>query len=221
MAPRVVSTPTTRPPCTRMRGHFGLLVNLALRGGRRRGHSPRPPHHGARSPRARGTSAPRMGACPPQLMSIMGMPRLDEGGVDGLGTHAVMLVDLGAPAHGAHGRIGVRQGVMAARRIEQIQIEVFGQVLPKAHALVVELDALGGQIIRADDRGIAAGIAAADIAFFDHGDIADAVIASQIVGRRQAVAAAADDHHIVAGLQRVVPREHPRFRMLARKAETK
>ena len=45
---------------------------------------------------------------------------------------------------------------MAAGRIEQIQIEVFAQVLPQAHALVVELDAFGGQVIRADDRGSAA-----------------------------------------------------------------
>ena len=80
-----------------------------------------------------------MGAWPPQLMSIIGNAALDEGRIDGFGAHAEVLVDLRAPAHGAHRRIGVRQGVVAARRIEQVQIEIFRQVLPEAHALVVEL----------------------------------------------------------------------------------
>ncbi len=149
-----------------------------------------------------------------------GNAALHEGGVDGLGAHPVMLVDLRAPAHGAHGRVRVRERVVPARRIEQVQIEVFGEVLPQAHAFIVKLDALGSQVVRADDRGVAAGVAAADVALVDHGDVADAVVAGQIISGGQAVPATADDHYIVARLQRVVPREHPRFRMLAREAET-
>ena len=219
MAPRVVSTPTTRPPCNSNARDLGLLVNLDAAAV---GAAAVAPGHGvvARDRPGRVEQRPQDGRMSGASHVDHRNAAFDEGGVDGLGIHAVMLVDLGSPAHGAHRRIRVRQGVMAARRIEQIQIEVFAQVLPQAHALVVELDALGGQVIRADDRGIAAGVAAADIAFFEHGDVADAVIASQVIGCGQAVAAAADDHHIVAGLQRVMPREHPGFRMLARKAET-
>ena len=88
------------------------------------------------------------------------------------------------------------------------------QVLPQPHALVVELHAFGRQIVGADDGSVAAGIAAAEVALVEHGDVADAVVAGQIIGGRQTVTAGADDDHIVAGLEPLVPREHARLRML-------
>jgi len=146
---------------------------------------------------------------------------LDEGGVDGFGAHTVVLIDLRPPAHGAHRRIRVREGVMTPRRIEQIQIEIDGEILPQAHALVVEFHPLGSEIVRANDGGVAAGIAAAEIAFVEHRHVADTVIAGQVIGRRQTVAARPDDDHVVTRFQRVVVREHAGLRVLAREAETK
>jgi len=145
---------------------------------------------------------------------------LDEGRVDGLRAHAEMLVDLGPPAHGPHRRIGVRQRKMSARRVEQIQVEVRGQILPEPHALIVEPDAFRREIVRADDRGVAAGIASADIAFLEHRDVADPVIAGEIIRRREAVAAGADDDHVVSGLELLGPREHSRLRMPSTETKT-
>ena len=110
----------------------------------------------------------------------------------------------------------MRERVVAARRIEQIQIEIGGEVLPQAHALVVEFHPLGSEVVGANDGGVAAGIAAAEIALVEHRHVANAVIASQVVGRRQSMAARPDDDHVITRLQRVVAREHARFGMLAR-----
>ena len=145
-----------------------------------------------------------------------GNAALDEGRVDGFGTHTIVFVDLGPPAHGAHRRVGVGERVMAARRIEQVQIEIFTQVLPQAHTLVVEFHTFGREVIRADDGGVTPGIAAADISLFQHRHVADAVVAGQIVRGRQSMTARADDDHVITRFQRVMAREHAGFRMFAR-----
>jgi len=146
---------------------------------------------------------------------------LDERRIDRFGAHAEVLVDLRPPAHRAHGRIRVRQGVVAARGIEQVQIEIRREVLPEAHALIVELHPFRSEVVRANDGGVAAGIAAAEVALVEYRHIANAVIARQVIGGCQTMAARADDDHVIRGTQRVMTREHSRFRMLARQAETK
>jgi len=108
---------------------------------------------------------------------------------------------------------------VAARRVEQVEIEILRQVPPEAHALIVELHPFGREVVRADDGGIASRVAAADVSFLDHGDVANTMVAGQVVRGRQAVAAGADDHDVVGRFQRLVAREHPRFRVLARQAE--
>ena len=140
--------------------------------------------------------------------------RADQFAVD-----AEMLVHLGAPAHGAHCGIGMRQGEVSAFRIEQVQVEIGRQVLPQAQRLVVERNPFRGQIVGSDDGGVAAGIAAADIAFFEHRHIGDAVIARQVIGRRQSMAATTDNDHVVARLQRIRHAKHARFRIFAAKRE--
>jgi hypothetical protein len=137
----------------------------------------------------------------------------DEFRTDHFGVDAVVLVDLGAPAHGAQGRIGMRQGEVAAVGVKQIQVEFLRQILPQGQRLVVKLDPFRRQVVGTDDGGVASGVAAADIAFFQYRDVGDAMIASQIVGGRQPVAAAADDDHIVAGLEFGMRGKHPRFGM--------
>src|ERR1700682_238272 len=66
--------------------------------------------------------------------------------------------------------------------------------------MVVERGALIEQVVGADDGGVAAGVAAADPAFFEHCDVGEAVLAREVVGRSQPVTAAADDEGVIGGL---------------------
>jgi hypothetical protein len=65
----------------------------------------------------------------------------------------------------------------------------------------VEFDAFRIIVVGAYHRGVAAGVAAADPAFFQHGHPGDAVILGQVIGRSQPMAAAADDDRIVGRLR--------------------
>src|SRR6185295_2947329 len=60
----------------------------------------------------------------------------------------------------------------------------------------------------AEHLGVAARRARADIRPFEHGDVADAVVLGQVVGEREAVHAAADDHDVVARPE-LAPLEEP------------
>ena len=61
-----------------------------------------------------------------------------------------------------------------------------------------EADGLGDAVVGADDRGVAPAVATADVLALEDGDVADAVIASEVVGQCQTVNATADDHYVVA-----------------------
>ena len=67
--------------------------------------------------------------------------------------------------------------------------------------MVVERGTLVEQVIGANDRGVAAGVAAADPALLEHGDVRQAVLLGQVVGSPQAVTAAPDDDGVVVGLR--------------------
>src|SRR3546814_2836299 len=69
--------------------------------------------------------------------------------------------------------------------------------------MLVDIHALFVEIVGADDRRVTSGIAAAEPALLDHRDIGDTVLLGEIVGRSQAMPAAADDDDIVI---------RPRFR---------
>ena len=76
--------------------------------------------------------------------------------------------------------------------------------------MVVECGALIGQVVGADDGGVAAGVAAADPAFFEHRDVGEAVLAGEVVGRSQPVTPAADDQGVIGGLgRRAAPLRRP------------
>ena len=64
-----------------------------------------------------------------------GTSRLMSSGADHLAVDAEVLVDLGPPAHGAQRGVGVRQREVAALGIEQVEVEVLGQVLRTARTL--------------------------------------------------------------------------------------
>src|SRR3954454_14171287 len=66
--------------------------------------------------------------------------------------------------------------------------------------MLVEMRALIPEIVGAHDCRVAPGIATADPALLQHRDIGDAVFLCEVVRRRQAVAATADDDDVVFGL---------------------
>ena len=52
-------------------------------------------------------------------------------------------------------------------------------------------------IVGPDDGGVAPGVAAAEIALFEHRDIRDAMFLGQVVCGRKAVSACADDNDLI------------------------
>src|SRR6185312_10346225 len=55
-------------------------------------------------------------------------------------------------------------------------------------------------VVGADHRGVAGDVAAGEPALLDDADVGDVVVAREVVGRREAVPAAADDHDVVGVL---------------------
>ncbi len=91
----------------------------------------------------------------------------------------------------------VRQHHHAARRIHDVVVEILAQAFPELQGVLVDIHALVIEIVRADDGRVTAGIAAAEPALLDHGDIGDAMLFGEVVGRAKTMAAAADDDHVV------------------------
>jgi len=85
-------------------------------------------------------------------------------------------------------------------RQHHVEVELVAQVLPQSQRLLVEQRVAVDHVVGPDDRRVAAGIAAADIPFFDHPDAGDAVLLGKVVGGGQTMTAAADDHDVVSGL---------------------
>src|SRR6185437_2177071 len=65
-----------------------------------------------------------------------------------------------------------------------------------------EMGAVVPQIVGAHHRRVAPGIAAAEPALFEHGDIGDAVVLGEVIGGGGAVLAGADDDDVVLRLRR-------------------
>ena len=143
---------------------------------------------------------------------------------DGVGANqfavdAEVLVDLGTPAHGPHRGIGMSKREVPARGVEEVEVEVLSEVLPQAHRLVVEGNALGREVVRPDDRGVAPGVAAAEIAAVEHRDIRHPVVACKIVGTCKAMPAGTDDDRVVSVREPIRLAEHAGFGMLRRERE--
>ena len=88
----------------------------------------------------------------------------------------------------------------ATRRKHDVVVELLGEVFPHLQCVVVKRRTFVKQVVRTDDGGVAAGIAAPDPALFNDGNVSEAVFLCQVVGRAEAVTAAADDDRVVAGL---------------------
>src|SRR5262249_38066797 len=121
--------------------------------------------------------------------ALLGERRADNVAGDGEG-----LVDLPPPALGAQRGRRVGQGEVAALGEEQVEVEGARQLLEQFEADLVEAGAFGREVVGADDGGVAPGAAAADVALFEDGDVADAVGRREVVRRRQPVPAAPDPY---------------------------
>ena len=103
---------------------------------------------------------------------------------------------------------GVRQVHHAALGEQEVVLQLLGQDLPELQGVLVHRRGLVPQVVGADDRGVAGHVPAGQPAPLQHGDVGHAVVLGQVVGGRQPVSAAADDHGVVGGLRvRVAPQE--------------
>ena len=114
----------------------------------------------------------------------------------------------------AHRRIDVRRRMAevehAARTVHHVEVELARKPFPELERHLVEIGVRVEMVVRSDDGGVAAGVAAAEIPFVEHGDVGEAVLFREIVGGGQAVPAAADDDRIVTGFGRgAAPRLRP------------
>ena len=130
--------------------------------------------------------------------------RVDHAGVD-----AEEPVHLRALVRDDHGALGVREREMALLREQEVVVELLRELLVEPERLLVEGDSLGRPVVRADDRRVAAGSARAHVALVQDGDIADAAL-GELVGDREPVGAAADDHDVVGILELVMAPHPPR-----------
>ncbi len=136
----------------------------------------------------------------------------DLGGLHPLRVDPVELVGEHPPPGVAHLLFGVCEVEHAALAEQEVVLQLGGQLLPEVQRVVVERRALVEEVVGADDRGVAGHVAAGQPAALKHRDIADAVVARQVVSRRQAVSAGPDDHHLVMPFRvRVAPQ--PRGRL--------
>ena len=87
----------------------------------------------------------------------------------------------------------VRQHHDAALREHDVVVERLRQALPQLQRMVVERGALVEQVVGADDGGVAAGVAAADPAFLEHGDVGEPMLLGQVIGGAESMTAAADN----------------------------
>ena len=95
----------------------------------------------------------------------------------------------------------VRQHHDAALGEHDVVVQLLAEPFPQLERMVVEPGALVVEVVRADDGGVAACVAAAEPALLDHRDVGDAVFLGEIVGGAEPVAAGADDDDVVFGLR--------------------
>jgi hypothetical protein len=121
--------------------------------------------------------------------------------VDDLAVDPEELVHLGALGGGDDPAVGVGERQVALLGEEQVEVELRREALVELDALLVELGALRRAVVGADDGRVTPGRARADVVLLEDGDVRDPVVLGQVVRRREAVRAAADDDDVVAVLE--------------------
>ena len=173
IGPRVVSTPLTRPSSIADAGDLAVLddVDAAIAGA-----AGKAPGHGV---------MPHRAAAGLQQPALDRKPRVVEIEERREPAHAFAIEQFGIDTVHSHRIATSRKGVALAVRMVEVQhaaladhgvvVEFLLQPLPELHRQFIEREVSRQQIVGADDRGVTADIAAADPAFLQHGDIADAV----------------------------------------------
>ena len=108
----------------------------------------------------------------------------------------------------------MREREMPTFGIEQVVVQFAREILKQLDTCLVETRAFRSQVIGTDNGGIASSAAPSQVALLEHRNIRDAVIFSQVVGCRQPVSAASDNHRIVLGFELAHFSEHARFRVV-------
>ena len=200
MSPRVVRTPADPAIGHVDAGDLGVLMDVHTEGIRAAGVPPDdgvvPDDASRRMPQRAEYRVPRALAD----VNERGQP-LDLSWIDHLGIDALDLVHLRAPAHRPQRGVAVRQGEMAALREHHVEVEVGSEPAVELDRAVVEPDPLWRQVVRAENRRVAARAARSQVALVQHGDVGYPVIGGQVIGGSQPVHAAADDDHVVGALQ--------------------
>src|SRR5579863_4462679 len=142
-----------------------------------------------------------------QRQLLADLVRTPELGVDAVELHGVYEA-------GGDLEIGLRMREIedAALAQHDVEIELAREALIEAQREVVEGDRFGIEIVRAHDRRVAPGVAAAEPAFLDHADPGLLMGLGEVIGGREPVSAAADDDEVVSGLRsRFAPGLRPAF----------
>src|ERR1700712_4969054 len=85
----------------------------------------------------------------------------------------------------------------SARREHDVIVELVAEMLPQLQAEFEEIVQGGKAVIGTHQRRVATDIAAADPAFFEHRNVADAVDLGEIISGGEAMTAAADDDYVI------------------------
>ena len=189
-------------------GHFAILHDIDAAVG---GCARIAPYHGVVARRA----AARL-----HQAAVNGKARIVVIQIRQEGANALAVEKLAAGAVQPHGVAAAGEGVALNVRMvnvddapladHRVVVEIALQSLPELHRPFVEAFIAGQQIIGTDDGRISSGIAGADPVLFQHGDVGDAVHLGEIMRGGEAVAAAADNDHVVGGFgRRIAPGRPP------------
>ena len=122
--------------------------------------------------------------------------------VEQLRLHPHEVVRAGRHAEPGHRGLAVPQEQVPAAEEHEVEVELAGEDAPQLQPLVVQPHVLGGALVGSHDGGIAPRPAETDVVRLQDRHVADAVVAREVVGGRETVDAAADDHHVVVALER-------------------
>ena len=118
-------------------------------------------------------------------------------GIDHFTVDAVEAVGADPALDVAHVLQGVTEAEHAALGKHYVVVDVLGQAFPQLHRVFIETCRFVPQVVGTNDGGVARGVATAQPAFLDDGDVLYAELLRQVVRRGQTMAATADDDHIV------------------------
>jgi hypothetical protein len=103
---------------------------------------------------------------------------------------------------------GVAEIQLALGRVLDVEVELLAERAPDPQAGLVQRHVLGSVVVRPDDLCVPSRRAGADVAGLEDRDVADPLTGREVVGERQAVHPAADDHDVVPTFRLGPAEEH-------------